>query len=335
VSGSAAPPRDTSERAGFHPGVPEPRPASRPTRPAWTELRRIAALGVITLLLALIAVGLILPKARPSVVLDAKSLAVVFVPSQTLDLVAAAAPRHGIEPGRMPFTGVQFTLTPPEDSSIVSDDSSVSLFVGKSMLVSPTRVHVLQRLEVTSACAVRLEHYVGSLIRLDIEKPVASDAACTMSADVTWARAGGDSSMEIRRAVVLGAPATLVVSPRYPLHIRNVPVSELRFETSETGTVRSAILGARMELPDVGGATTAHMGDAVTLGELEGNIAEIVLRDTIRTLFKGTASKPVIARRDLRPPVLQHLAHTHWRLGITFVIAALTLVGTFVPKAHK
>ena len=138
-----------------------------------------------------------------------------------------------------------------------------------------------------------------------------------------------------RRGVVLGAPATLFVSPLYPLHLRHIPVSELRFETSETGIVRSAILGAHMELPDVGGVANAHVGDAVTLGKLEGSIAEMVVRDTLRTLFKGKASKPVIARRDLRPPLLQHLAHTHWRLGISFVIAALALVGTFVPKAHK
>jgi hypothetical protein len=122
------------------------------------------------------------------------------------------------------------------------------------------------------------------------------------------------------------------------VHFRNLPVSELRFETSDTGLVRSAILDAQIELPDVGNvgtkAATAHVGDAVTLGKLKGTIAELIARDTLRTLFKGEASRPSIARRDLRPPMLEHLTYTHWRLGIAFVMGAVGIVAAFLPKAR-
>ncbi len=284
----------------------------------------------LTIILGLIAAGLIFKKARPNVVLEARSHAVVFVPSRTLDLVTAVAPRYGLEPGGSPFTGIRFTPALPNDASLRA-------FTGAPIVASPNSLHSLQRLEVTPGCAVRLEHYVDRLIRLDVEWPAGSTAPCRMSADLTLADSVNFLPVEVRRPVELGAPATLIFEPPYPLHFRNLPVSAIRFETSDTGLVRSAILGARMELPDVGevgeAAPTAHVGDAVTLGELEGSIAELVVRDTIRTLFKGKASRPSIARRDLRPPMLEHLTHTHWRLAIAFIAAGVGLLVHFLPKA--
>ena len=354
MSGTVAPPRDVAERATFHGSFPDAPQPPRSMRPRWTELNRVRVLGLVAIILALVALGLLLPKKTPNVVLETRSQAVLFVPSQTLDLVGAATPRHGLRPDGTPFTGILFTLTLPDDSSSVradsstaaladtlaSDswvsDSSVSVFVGTPVPTSRTMVHELHRLEVTPACAVRLEHYVRSLIRLDIEQPVTSRGSCTMSVDLTLSDSGRVLPVERRRPVVIGAPATLIFSPSQPLHFRSLPVKELRFETSESGTVQSAILNARLELPEIGGAATlAHLGDAVTLGALKGNVAEMVVRDTIRALFKGTATRPVIARRDLRPPVLQHLAHTHWRLGVTFVIAAFGLAAKFLPKSEE
>jgi hypothetical protein len=329
VTSFAAPPRETSDPATLRPGSEALLEARRAPGPRWTERRRIAVLGGLTVIFAFMALGLLLRKARPNVVLEARSYAVVFLPSRTVDLVGAVTPRHGLEPGGIPFTGIRFT--PP-----LPNDASMAAFAGRALSAPPTHVRALQRLEVTAACAVRIEHYVGSLIRLDIERPAGSPTPCTMSADVTLGDSTGVLPVEVRRPVEVGAPATLLFEPPYPLHFRNLPVSEVRFETSDTGLVRSAILAARLELPDVGGAATiAHVGDAVTLGELDGNIAEMVVRDTIRTLFKGRASRPAIARRDVRPPLLQHLAHSHWRLGIGFVVTALAMAGAFVPKPQK
>jgi len=329
VSGSAAPPREPPERVALHPGASELRPPAAPARSRWTERRRITVVIVAAIILGLVAAGLIYRKARPNVVLEARSHAVVFVPSRTLDLVTAVAPRHGLEPGGTPFTGIRFTPTLPNDESLQA-------FTGTPVPASPNRLHSLQRLEVTPGCAVRLEHYVDRLIRLDIERPVGSPAACQMSADLTLADSINTLSVETRRAVELGGPATLIFEPPYALHFRNLPVSAIRFETSDTGLVRSAILDARVELPDVGevgaAAATAHVGDVVTLGEVEGSIAELVVGDTIRTLFKGNASRPFIGRHDLRPAVLEHLAHTHWRLALAFIAAGLGLLVHFLPK---
>lgn len=344
-----APPREGSALTAYQANLPESREPPGPTARHWPELSRSAVLGIVAFIVVVAALGLIVRQPRPGVVLDTRSQAVLFVPSQTVDLIAAATPRHGLEPDGTPFTGIRFTLTLPDDSSSRAfddsasrafndsltrafDDSSVSAFVGSKLPTSRTMVHVLHRLEVTPACAVRLEHYFGTFIRLDIEQPVTSRRPCTMATDLTLLDSGLVLPVERRRPVIVGAPATLVLSPAQPLHFRHLPVSELRFETTETGTVRSAILSARMELPDIGGAASAHAGDAVTLGVLKGNVAEMVVRDTIHTLFKGSASKPVFARRDLRPPVLQYAAHTHWRLGVTFVIAALGLLAKFLPK---
>ena len=296
----------------------------------WTDVERIGVLGAFALVFAVAAALLIARKARPSVVLTARSHAVVFVPSRVIDLVGTAAPRHGLEPGGTPFTGIRFT--PP-----LLNDASLRAFTGMPVAATPGDVRSLQRLEVTPACAVRLEDYVDSLIRLDVEQPVASDSTCHLSANLMVADTSGLVPVEFQRAIKLGAPATLIFQPSHPLHLRNVPVSAVRFETSDTGLVRSAILHARLEIPTVGNvgadAPTAYPGDAVTLGDIEGgSIVELVVGDTIETLFKGDVSRPAIARRDLRPPMLEHLAHTHWRLGLAFVTAGLTLVVMFLPK---
>ena len=331
MTGPTAPPRQPPEHVALHPGVSGPRQSPPPpvARSRWTESRRIRVVIGAAIVLGSVAIGLILRKARPYVVLEARSHAVVFVPSRTVDLVTAVAPRHGLEPGGTPFTGIRFTPALPNDESLRA-------FTGESIPASPDGVHSLQRLEVTAGCAVRLEHYVDRLIRLDVERPVGAPTDCQMSADLTLADAINLLPVAVQRTVELGAPATLIFEPATPLHLRNLPVSAIRFETSDTGLVRSAILGARIELPDIGevggAATTAHVGDAVTLGELEGSIAELIVRDTIRTVFKGKASRPSIARRDLRPPVLEHLAHTRWQLAIGFLAAGLTLLANFLPK---
>jgi hypothetical protein len=298
----------------------------------WTEPRRVGVLLIVAILFTVLATLLILRKARPNVVVRAASHAVVFVPSRDLDLVAAATPRHGLEPGGTPFTGLRFTPMLP-------NDSAMRAFTGA--WPAPDRVdsvHSIQRLAVTSGCVVRLESYVAGMVRLDVEHPPLSDGSCRMIAELTLIEKGIWSTIEVPREIEVGAPATLIFASPYPVHFRNFPVSEIRFETSDTGLVRSAILDAQIELPDVGNvgakASAAHVGDAVTLGELEGTIAELVVRDTLRTLFKGKASKPSIDRRDLRPPVLEHLTHTHWRLGIAFVMGAVGIVAAFLPKAR-
>lgn len=329
MTGLTAPPRQPPGRVALHPGATEVRQPPPDARPWWTEALRIRVVIGVAILLALLALGLMFKKAHPKVVLEARSHAVVFVPSRALDLVTAVAPRHGLEPGGTPFTGIRFTPALPNDASLHA-------FAGAPLPASPNALQSLQRLEVTAGCAVRLEHYIDRLIRLDVERPVGSTTPCQMSADLTLADSRNLLPVEVRRAVEIGAPATLIFAPPHPLHFRNVPVSAIRFETSDTGLVRSAIIGAHLELPDVGAvgaaAATAHVGDAVVLGELEGSIAELIVRDTVRTLFKGTASQPSIARRDLRPPLLEHLAHTHWRLAVAFLAAGLGLLAHFLPK---
>jgi hypothetical protein len=224
---------------------------------------------------------------------------------------------------------------------MLPNDAALFTFTGMAQPVGATdSVHALQRLEVTAGCAVRLEQYFGQWIRLDIERPTPPRSPpCTMSGFLLMAATDstGWTTLEIpSRQITLDAPATLIFRPAYPLHLRNVPVSELRFETNDTGFVRSAILGARLELSDVGDvrdkAPTAHVGDAVTLGELEGRVAEIVVRDTIRTVFKGTASRPAIARHDLRPTWLEYLGHTRGRLALAFALATAGFVALILPK---
>lgn len=318
----------------LHPGTMHGRESGGGERVVgWMESRRNVLVVGFAILVAFATVLLILRKSEPRIVLEAKSHAVVFVPSRAVELVGSAAPRHGLEPGGRPFTGIRFTPRLPNDEAFRA-------FAGTVVAAKPESVHALQRLEVTVGCAVRLEHYVDDLIRVDVESLVGGGDTCRMSADVTLADASGFLPVEVGpRSIKLGAPATLIFQPAHPLQLRDLPVSALRFETSDTGLVRSAILNARLELPDVaqvgGNAPTARLGDAVTLGDLKGTITELVVRDTIRTLFKGTASRPAIARRDLRPPMLEHLGHTHWRLGIAFVAVGLGLLAHFLPKARS
>ena len=287
----------------------------------------------VALLAALLSVTLIVRKAKPYVVVDARSYAVAFVPAGHLELVGTTSPRHGLEPGGIPFAGIRFVPMLPNDALLRA-------FAGDSMPANAApRAHSLQRLEVTSGCTVRLELYVDGKVRLDIEGPPPQGAECRMAAGLmlTTPRSERWETVDIpSRPITAGSPATLIFKPPYPLHLRNVPVSALRFETTDTGLVRSAILEARLELPEVGAvgdaARTAYLGDPLTLGEIRGDIAEIVVRDTIRTLFKGEAKAPVIASADLRPTLIEYLAHTHWQLALAVVAGAVAFASAILPK---
>jgi hypothetical protein len=280
-------------------------------------LRWLLAVAGPALVVVLI---LYLVKVSPRIVLDARSHAVVFVPADTIDLVRLASPRHGLEAGGVPFTGIRFADTLPGDVTL------------ESFMESPPTdgLHSLQRFDVTPECTVRLEHYVDKVVRLDIEGPAMS-GDCWMSAAFTLA-GGSRRPRELDpRPVKFRAPVTLVFEPLYPLHLRNIPVSQLRFETSDTGFVRSSIIAATLELPEIDrtgpDAVIAYLGDAVRLGRVEGHIAEIVVADTIRTLFKGSASRPRIEEQKLRPTSLEYLSHhPDFRLGIVVIVTALTLV---------
>lgn len=272
-------------------------------------------------------------KAEPLVVVEARSHAVVFVPAATLDLVSLAAPRHGLEPGGLPFSGIRFTPKEWADalSSLIPNSEAHA-----------NKEHVLRRLDVTPDCAVRLENYVDDWFRLDIEPRNPNDTTCFIAAVLT--RPSSDTTMTLipvdSHRVVAARPVTLVIGPDVPLHLRHVPVSRLRFETSDTGFVRSAILDARIELPQVAetgnDAHVARVGDVVRLGSLTGDLVEVVVTDTIRTVFKGRAARPVVERADLRPSLLEVAAHTPWvRLIVVVLVSGVTVVAAIyqvIPK---
>ena len=286
---------------------------------------------VVALVLAAVIVGLLYrQKVSPRVVLEARSHAVVFTPADTIDLVRFAFPRHGLDSGGIPFSGIRFARPHPPLAAL--DPEARAMPNGT--------IESIQRLVVTPGCDVRLEHYVDRLLRLDIALQV-GQRDCWMSVALT---APGRGTTTLRepgdRRIELGQAATVIFQPRFPLRLRDIPVSGLRFETGDTGFVRSAIIGARLERPEVddigSDAHTAHVGDVVRLGKVDGTITELILGDTVTTLFKGIATAPYIEQNDLRPSRLEHLSHkSNVRLGLVVIVTVLTLVAAVYQAVLK
>ncbi len=314
--------------------------ATRPSVPPPTRRPRAKEIqhGVLWSLLALLSVTLIagivmswLPTTQPPfVLLQARSYAAVLVPSENLDLVQAARPRFSVEPGGAQFAGIRF-----------DDSLFVSRFRGTPEGASlDTVVRLVQSLDVTAGCTVRIEHWVDRQIRLKIERSpviaVADPGRCLMFAELITVN---DDNVVVERVIERDSPVDLKFAPLAPLRLRHMPVSELRFETEDAGQLREAILGesllqsaiieATLTLPDFRGDEerhTARLGDVVKLGKLEGQIIELLVGDTIRTMYRGTADDPQVAGHELRPNLLeQAAAHDAIRMMLIIMVSLLGL----------
>jgi hypothetical protein len=150
----------------------------------------------------------------------------------------------------------------------------------------------------------------------------------------------GDGVETVEREIVRESPIDLTFTPTSALRLRHIPVSELRFETEEAGQLRKAISGeallqssaieAALVLPDFGGENEPHparLGDIINLGRLDGEVVELIIGDTLRTLYRGTASNPEIAGFSLRPSLLEELAaNDAVRLVLVVFVSLLGLI---------
>lgn len=324
LTGSARP----GERAANHPpasesliasrgaGAGRPSPAAAPASDEGQRssggvanrgwVWRFLALGAGIILLAGAVASKMGMIGNPWTVVQTTSDAIIVQPSGIIDLVTLARPRFGLYDSLRVFDGI--SLDPH-----MHTDTLLQTF-GPEPVDTPGNVLVIQRLEVTPQCQVSIEQMGDRLIRVDI-RSIRSDSAgapensCWASAEMMAERTSDADTVRVSREtrVFPGQPMTLQFRPRDPLRLRRFAVSGLGFTTSESGSPESAIRGGFVYLPDYGNSRdTLYSGDRLTLGELQGELAELHFgRDGIRALFKGTASDPMIGARDLEPSILQ------------------------------
>ncbi len=270
----------------------------------------------------------------PRVVLQARSYAVALVPDTTIDLVQAARPRFSVEADGAQFAGIRLATPVPVD-----------VFRPHHADSPPPLIRLIQSLDVTPGCTVRFEHWVERRIRLTIERlPGTLRAAesseplrCIVFAELLLV---GDEVETVEREIERESPIALTFATNATLRLRHIPVSELRFETEEAGQLRKAISGealfqssaieATLTMPDFGGEKDPHparLGDVINLGRLHGEVVELIVGDTLRTLYRGTATNPEIAGFTLRPSLLEELAANEAvRLSLVIVVSLLGLI---------
>jgi hypothetical protein len=268
----------------------------------------------------------------PDVVVQATSEAVSVQPDDVVDLVGLAKPRFGLVEPHLPFHGIH--LDPPVGADTLLASLGFRNPVGSSSdgPGEDSVVLLIQRLQLTPSCQLSIEQMVAGWIRVDIRSVISDstrrpDLSCWISAEMLVASAPSDTdpSRFSRDTVILPErPASLQFRPRDPLDFRPFAVTGLGFTTNESGSLESAIRGAFVRLPDHGNRSdTVYAGDWLTLGNLEGELADLqVDGDGIKTLFKGKASDVAIGTRRITPSLLRQGFYAEdFRIIVALIIA--------------
>lgn len=312
----------------------------------------LSRLVLMALLLAFVVLVLHLVKIHdPSLILDAKSESVTFVPQETVELVQKARPLHGLDQDRTPFTSIRLRSGySPEDLALALSPDFTPDLPGSRMFESR-----INHLEVTADCAVRLRAIGGDWISLEIVPAQVEfegynpDGGCFISAEVS----GGESPwpIEVEHDDSLKATEPIVVQfePTDPLRFQRIAVSRLGFMVRTTrAPTTSGIIAATIRLPDFGGATESlGVGDGLRLGETQGQIVELAVEEEgLRTRFKGQASEPEIDRNptglnlfdltDLRPSILRYFFHQEgFKFAIGIVVGIIALVLAYLEVKRE
>ncbi len=290
-------------------------------------LHIVIAAGAVAAAVASIAA--VLPMVGdPEVIVDARSDAVAFVPASNLEIVRLIRPRHGLHADRTPFVGIRFQSPLPADSVPVALGGADPDAAGSA---APRFASVLQFLEVTPGCLVRIERLVAGWIRLGI-LPVGDDEPCRIFGELFWETGAGGELAEFGGDIDASHPLNLNFQPSEPLTFQRFTVARLGFESQESGEWRSSILDGLVRLPEFGDdERRLYLADGLTLGSLEGEVVTLAVGDSIRTLYRGTAEGPAISGRSIQPTLLRQLLHSDgFQIGLAVAFGLVTLIAAIL-----
>lgn len=269
----------------------------------------------------------------PPVVVNLTSDVVVFVPAENVNLVTAARPRHGILASGGIYEGIRFE--PPPSLSAVID--LLHPEAPEPERADSTGTVVVKHLEVTPGCEIRIERLPDARIDLGIRPdPLAAresdddgnNRECMFQAEIT--NIGDASPIRIRRSLAASEEVGLRFRPSdRPLRLRLLTIRDLGFTEKGERGVRSAILGGTVRLPVHGNQQERlEFGDRLRFGQrVRGDIVELSVGDTLRTIFRGTVSEPTIENRSLGPSILRHLYYVeNFRIFAGVILGALVLI---------
>ena len=268
----------------------------------------------------------------PDAIVMVHSDAVRFTPTETIDLAALAVPRYGVTPTGQTVSGLPISIEGLSDI--------VRVRTGKTLTPSSKASALLQQLQFTSGCMAVFEGTFATRARLTLlETPIESTPdRCIAAVELVY-RPDSTSAIEQRLAFedTLRRTTPLSLELQFPsgVPLRRFKVRSLGFITGETRTTVSAVRAGSLRFPKFGDdSVTLFVGDSLSLGSLVGEVLELDVGRTIRTVYRGTVTAPKVNNVDVEPNLgRQLLSNKLWNLLATLLIAVMTAVVPFFEKA--
>ena len=199
---------------------------------------------------------------------------------------------------------------------------------------------MIQEFAVTPGCYVWLEPWANKTVQLGIHAADTTAGACQAEALVFSDDRGSEAAWRVHRVIDSRRSLIIRVTPDSTLpapRLENVAVASVAFDMNERGDVESGILAGMVRLTEwenVGDTLLLH--DRLSMGETCfegacGQLAQVVVGDTLEVVFRGTASETLISGRDLRLTRLEQLRRDERNIvlvGLVFGFMVL-IVGFF------
>ena len=302
-----------------------------------------SASGAVALLL------LLFQAPRPEVVAEVSAAGVVVVTpaGSTLDLIELVRPPGGLVATATPFNG--FVIDPPISREVAYGELLRATVLPVKEFPDSADIGLLRALTLEGRCRLRLQREPSGALRILVSVPGEDEypraeppATCRLTGELWADPEGWPQELPIDQVVPpTGHSVLFVQTPDSgpPLRLRRFPVQSVEFDHGDPEVEESLIYRGLLRLPAYstdGEAIAAgdwrlstgepvYLGDALDTGTLaEGEVLDLVLGDTLRTLFRGHASTVEIEGRNLRPNMLEYLNADSafvWILG--FALAGL------------
>lgn len=268
----------------------------------------------------------------PDAMVLVQSDAVRFTPAETIDLAALAVPRYGVTSTGHTVSGLPISVEGLSDI--------LTARTGKALSPTSRASALLQQLQFTPGCMAVFEGTFATRARVTLlETPIESTPARCIAAVELVFRPDSTRAIEQRLAfedtLRRTSPLSFELQFLSDVPLRRFKVRSLGFITGETRTTVSAVRAGSLRFPAFGDDSIAlFVGDSLSLGSLGGEVLELEVGRTIRTVYRGTVTAPKVNDVDVEPNLgRQVLSNKLWNLLATLLLAVMTAVVPFFEKA--